>query len=279
MYEVEQPRGDGLSSAAMPPRTLTSPTLETFVREARERVAAGYYDVPAPLRPSAQVSLARAIHARAGRAVLAEIKPASPTQGPLRADVDAGALAKAYVKAGAVGVSVLAEKARFGGSLANVASAAKAGAPVLFKDFVVDERQLDAARRCHASAVLLILDSVADPALTALIEQAHARDLEVLLEVYDGGGLDRALATRADLIGVNNRDLREPGLPIDLTATPRALEGRKPDRPVLALSGVASAQDARSMFQAGATAILVGSALMRADEPARELATLIGELP
>lgn len=254
---------------------MAAPTLDIFVREARGRVASGYYAAREPMAAGTPPSLGNAIRARAGRAVIAEIKPASPTEGPMRAQADAAALARAFATAGAAGVSVLVEPASFGGSLAAVSAAARAGLPVLFKDFVIDARQIDAARERGASAILLILDSLPDDELAVLIDHAHEAGIEALLEVYDRDGLTRALATRADMVGINNRDLRREGLPVDLGATARALAGIAPDRPILALSGVRSAEDAQMLFQAGATAILVGTALMRAQDPAAKLRELI----
>lgn len=251
--------------------------LRAFAEDARHAVASGQYDdIPAeaPGRPG--TSMAKAI-ASAPRALLAEMKPASPA-GPLRAFEDAGALGRSLLDAGARGLSVLTEARTFHGSLRNLARAARLGAPVLMKDFVVDERQLDAAKACGASAVLLILplhaEGMAGMDVDAAVAAAHARGLETLLEVYDARGLDVAASTRADMIGFNNRDLRD--LSVDVARFARATAGRRKDRPLVALSGVESRVDADALFAAGADAVLAGSALMRAADPASVVKELVG---
>ncbi|MHB8604175.1 MAG: indole-3-glycerol-phosphate synthase [Thermoplasmatota archaeon] len=255
---------------------MTSLTLADFAREAKERVARGYYDTrsmpdfcPPKGPPSLRAAIARSTSSRF--ALIAEVKPASPTQGEMRRDVDAGALARSFVAAGASAVSALAVDSHFGGSLQNVIDCGTSGAPVLFKDFVVDEQQLKAARRAGASAVLLI-DGISPP---ALIARAHDFSLEVLYEAYDAEGFTRALATRADLIGINNRDLRRDGLPISLATTENVLAVRTKDRPVVSLSGIRSAKDVERVRRAGASAALVGSALMRAADPGAKLKELM----
>lgn len=262
---------------------MTSPTLPTFAAEARARVRQGYYDLkalPEFCPPREPPSLRRAIEAPGPFPVIAEVKPASPTAGAMRAGADAGALARAFAGAGARGVSVLVERERFGGSPESVIAATAAGVPVLFKDFVVSEAQLKAARRCGASAVLLILDlhenGEADGCAESFIARAQGLGLEVLLEVYDECGFARAMETGADLIGVNNRDLRAPGLPVDASRTARVLAASPgKDRPVLALSGVASREDLRAVAAGGADGALIGSVLMKAEDPAATLRDLL----
>lgn len=252
-------------------------TLEGFAADVRAAVAAGHYAPPAgaPGRPGP--SLAAALR-RAPRAVVAEIKPASPT-GPLRRVEDAEALARSLVGAGARGLSVLAERATFGGSPAIVAAAARAGAPVLFKDFVVDVRQMDAARSCGASAVLLLLPlherRLASMTVDEAVAAAHARGLETLLEVYDADGLARAARTATDLVGFNNRRI-DGDLSVDVGRFAKAVEGFRKDRPLVALSGVERRADADALFAAGADAVVVGGALMRAEDPAAVLKELVG---
>lgn len=227
--------------------------------------------------PAKTSSLAQAF-ARPG--IVAEIKPSSPTQGAMRAVDEPEALARALLGAGAAGISALTEPTRFGGSPGLLAAVARAGGPTLMKDFVVTEQQLDLARDAGASAVLLIL-----PLLTSehsvwaspdeAIEAVHARGLEALLEVYDDEEYLLAGLLPADMVGINNRDLRDPALPVD---TDRAIGilGRcgTLDVPVLALSGAQSAVDVRAAIGAGARGVLVGSALMKAPDPAAKLKEL-----
>lgn len=235
-------------------------------------------------RPAARVeridhrapSLVRALHEPG---IIAELKPASPTQGAMRDDP--ASLAPLFLEAGAAGLSALTEPTRFGGSPALLQAAVRAGGPVLMKDFVVTERQLDLAEAAGASAVLLIL-----PLLTRehsewrdaaeAVGAAHARGLEVLLEVYDVEGYHVAAATDADLLGVNNRDLRDDALPVDPARTGRVLAGvGEPEVGVLALSGAETAADVRAALAAGACGVLVGSSLMRADDPAAKLREML----
>jgi indole-3-glycerol phosphate synthase len=193
--------------------------------------------------------------------------------------VDAS-LARALVDAGAAGLSALTEPTRFGGSPEILATAVRAGAPALMKDFVVTERQLDLAQRAGASAVLLIL-----PLLTRehgewaspeeAIAAAHARGLEVLLEVYDDEEYLLATLVGADLLGINNRDLRDDALPVDPDRTMGVLARcGGADAPVLALSGARDASDVRAQVKAGARGVLVGTALMKAADPPAKLREL-----
>lgn len=246
--------------------------LAAFARAARAR----RIDLPEPA-PQAP-SLAKALRDSPG--IVAEIKPASPTAGALRAVDDPGRLARSLADAGAAGVSALTEPDRFGGSPALLAAAVRAGAPVLMKDFVVTRAQLDLAQRGGASAVLLIL-----PLLTRehsewetpedAIADAHARGLEALVEVYEDEDYLLATLLPADMIGINNRDLRDPALPVDPERALGVLGRQGPaDVPVLSLSGAESPEDVRAAVKAGARGVLVGSALMRAPDPAAKLREL-----
>lgn len=220
------------------------------------------------------------VKALATPGILAELKPSSPTQGEMRALEDPEALARGLLSAGALGISALTEPTRFGGSPALLAAAVRAGGPVLMKDFVVTARQLDLAQAAGASAVLLILpllsrehsdwDSPDDA-----IDAAHARGLEVVLEVYDDEEYLLAGLLTADIVGINNRDLRDPALPVDPDRAIGIL-GRMGglDIPILALSGATSATDVRAMIGAGARGVLVGSALMTAPDPIAKLREL-----
>lgn len=234
-------------------------------------------DMPREVVPQTP-SLAKAL-SRPG--LVAEIKPASPTMGAIRKVDDAGGLARSLLHAGAAGISALTEPTRFGGSDALLSSAVQAGGPVLMKDFVVTQAQLELARTCGASAVLLIL-----PLLTKehsawtspeeAIAAAHDEGLEVLLEVYDDEDYLIAGLLDADMVGINNRDLRQDDLPVDpgravgVLARCGAL-----DVPVLSLSGARTAADVREAVQAGARGVLVGSALMQEADPAAKVRELV----
>lgn len=201
--------------------------------------------------------------------VIAEFKRASPSLGPIREDADVIEVCRGYADAGAVAVSVLAD-AHFGGSLDDVRAAAGAIAvPVLCKDFILERNQLLAARRAGADAVLLIVAALPPPELRPLIEYAHRLGLQVLCEAHDAHEIDRAMSAGARIIGGNARDLRT--FAVDLQ---RAIELRRrvPNTFLyVAESGVHGPDDLRRLCDAGVDAVLVGSALMSAEDPGETL--------
>ena len=213
---------------------------------------------------------------RGGRpAVIAEVKRASPSAGAI-ADRDPADQARAYADAGAAAISVLTETRHFHGTLADLRAARFAvKLPVLRKDFLIHPSQLIEARAAGADAVLLITAAVAPAELEALIATARDLSLGVLLETHSDQDLDVALGTEAEVVGVNARDLET--LEVD-PAGARARLGRIPkDRVAVLESGIATRDDVRAAVEAGASAILVGEALMRADDPRALLRGLLGE--
>lgn len=193
------------------------------------------------------------------RPVVAEVKPTSPTTEGRRDD-DPVDLAQKMVDGGAAAVSVLTEPAHFGGSVEDLHRVREAvSVPVLRKDFLLHERQLDAV---VADAVLLIarfLDDDLEPTVAA----ARERGFQPLVEVHDRDELDRALSAGADLIGVNNRDLAR--LAVDLGTFERVAPHVPEDVTLIAESGIDSPADADRMLDAGADGLLVGSAIMDGD--------------
>ncbi|RDI71196.1 indole-3-glycerol phosphate synthase [Halopelagius longus] len=191
--------------------------------------------------------------------VVAEVKPTSPTTEGTRGD-DPVELARKMVGGGATALSVLTEPDHFGGSTENLRRVREAvDVPVLRKDFVVSEAQLDAV---EADLVLLIARFVGDD-LPDLLSAARERGFQVLVEVHDRAELDRAVEAGADIIGVNNRDLAK--LEVDLETFERVAPHVPDDATLLAESGVSSVEDARRMRAAGADALLVGTAIMDGD--------------
>ena len=259
--------------------TAAGPVLTRFAATARRLAQSGYYATPQPASPAPSL----AARLRDAPGIVAELKPASPTQGTLRAMADPGAVAAALVKAGAAGLSALTMPERFGGSPHLLAAARTANAPLLMKDFVVTDAQLALGQAAGASAVLLI-----EPLLSrdhsewsdadAAIAAAHARGLEVIYEVYDAAGLHAAATTRADIIGLNARDLRLVDLLVNHAAACAALAAC-PDvaaaRPTLILSGTYTADDVRRARAAAARGVLVGTHLMQDADPAHALARLL----
>ena len=211
-------------------------------------------------------------------ALIAEIKRASPSAGVIRSDFDPVALARAYAAAGAQCLSVLTDVKFFQGSLDYLRQIrSEVALPLLRKDFIVGAAQIEESRRWGADAILLIVALLSDVQLVEF--QARARDfgMAALVEVHDEAELDRAWAAGADLIGVNNRNLKT--FEVDLGTTERLAlrlrvlsKGRTPW--LVAESGIRTRADVERLTRAGARAVLVGETLMRA----HDLAGTIREL-
>src|SRR5919106_387106 len=207
-------------------------------------------------------------------ALIAEVKRASPSAGAIAEEANASVLARAYEAGGATAVSVLTEPRHFHGSLADLqAVRSSVSIPVLRKDFVVHPAQIIESRAAGADAVLLIVAALTDPELRALLEAAADVGLATLVETHSDDDLRRALETEAAVIGVNARDLET--LEVDVEGALERL-GRVPgDRVGVLESGVLHRTDVDAALAAGASAILVGEALMRADDPARAVRKLL----
>jgi len=238
--------------------TELAPAVRSILSAARDRAAEGSTD-----RVDVDPRDLRAAFDRAeadGRVpVVAEVKPTSPTTDGTRED-DPVALAEGMVAGGAAALSVLTEPEHFGGSVEVLERVrAAVDVPVLRKDFVVAESQLDAV---ESDVVLLIARFVGDD-LPDLLSAARERGFQVLVEVHDREELDAAIDAGATTIGVNNRDLAE--LVVDL-GTFESVAPHVPDEVTLiAESGIGSPGDVRRMRAAGADALLVGSAIMDGD--------------
>jgi indole-3-glycerol phosphate synthase len=208
-------------------------------------------------------------------AVIAEVKRASPSAGAI-ADRDAGEQARAYAGAGATAISVLTEQVHFQGSLADLRSARMACAlPILRKDFLLTPSELIESRASGADAVLLIAACLSANELAAMLATAEDLGMGTLVETHTDADLEKALATEAPVIGVNARDLET--LEVDVE---RALAHLRqiPDHRVAVLeSGIADREHVKAALDAGASAILVGETLMRADDPGAKLRELLGE--
>ncbi len=202
--------------------------------------------------------------------VIAEVKKASPSVGLIDPDFDPVRQAQRYLDGGASCLSVLTDEKYFQGSLAYLAHISKfSSAPLLRKDFTIHEVQIHEAVVSGADAILLIVAALDDDTLRRLHDEANSLLLDVLVEVHDLREMDRALELGADLIGVNNRNLRT--FDIDLTSTARLAEEVPDDVLLVSESGIRSPEDARLVLEAGANAVLIGEALMRARDPAREI--------
>lgn len=205
--------------------------------------------------------------------VIAEVKRKSPSKGDLAAIDDPAALAHEYEAGGASAISVLTEQRRFGGSLADLdAVRARVEIPVLRKDFMVDEYQFLEARVHGADLVLLIVAALTDAELARFQQLAQDLQLTPLVEVHTAEEADRALAAGAELIGVNNRNLKT--LDVDLANFGRIASHIGDDVVRVAESGIFTPDDARRVRDEGADVILVGEALVRHGQPRQAVRAL-----
>jgi indole-3-glycerol phosphate synthase len=206
--------------------------------------------------------------------VIAEVKRASPSAGPIRPDADPAAIAAEYEAAGAAAISVLTEPAFFAGALGHLTVArARVAVPVLRKDFLVDAWQLDEARAAGADAVLLIVAALDDATLARLHARARALGLAALVEVHDEDEARRAVDVGAHIIGINHRNLAT--LEIDRTLFARLRPLLPAGTITVAESGIRAPADVQALAAAGADAILVGEALMRRPSPGAALRELM----
>lgn len=223
-----------------------------------------------PLR-EVEVSLAKASEPRDFRGALrrpgevrliGELKKASPSAGVIRKSFNPTEIAGAYQRAGAAALSVLTDEEFFQGSLDHLRAARKAtGLPVLRKDFLFDVYQIREARAAGADAVLLIVAMLPRPELEALLAETSRLGMAALVEVHTSAELETALAVGAEIIGINNRDLRTFHVNLETTLLLRPLI--PPGRLVVSESGIKCAGDVARLKACGVDAILVGEAFMR----------------
>jgi indole-3-glycerol phosphate synthase len=241
--------------------------LDVLALDAKETIHKGYYEVPTRIR-TAPISLKKAIMTSKNAPVITEIKAGSPSAGVIRKNLKAAELARAMEKGGAAGISVLTEPTHFQGSLNSLAEARKTvKLPVLMKDIILSPVQVEAASKVGANAVLLIQALFdrghCECSLKEMITEAHSKNLEVLLETHNEDEFRLAVDTDADLVGINNRDLRTL-IRVDLDVTRRILENNDAEgKIIVSESGINTPADLRFLRACGAHAFLIGSAIMR----------------
>ena len=208
-------------------------------------------------------------------AVIAEIKKASPSAGLIADQFDPAGIAHGYEAAGAAALSVLTDRQFFQGSMDDLVAARSATSlPVLRKDFTLERYHILQASAGGADSVLLIVAVLDDSELRELLSAARELRLDALVEVHSGDELERALAVGADLVGVNNRDLKTMKVSLQ---TSLDLAGRFPDDVLrISESGIRTPDDLERLQDAGYQGFLVGESLMRQQDRGRALADLLG---
>jgi indole-3-glycerol phosphate synthase len=242
--------------------------LDKLALDAKETIIEGYYEGSTWIS-SSHFSLKEAIKKSVRNAVITEVKAASPSRGIIKSDINPVEVAVAMENGGATGISVLTEPKNFSGSLSYLLKIREAvKLPILMKDIIINPIQLEAASRIGANVVLLI-KAIFDRGycefnLDSMINKAHSKGLEVLLETHSEYEFFHAVETSADLIGINNRDLRT--LIVDFRTTEKILNKyEKKGKVIISESGIETPADLLFIKRCGAQAFLIGSSIMMAD--------------
>lgn len=239
--------------------------LRPRARELEARLA----DAPAPLDVPAHLDRGAEV------ALIAEVKRRSPGAGEIRPGLDPVALARGYAGAGASAISVLTDGPWFGGSLEDLGAVrAAVSVPLLRKDFTLDPLHVLEGRSAGADLILLIVRILEDTLLRDLIAMVQGLGMAALVEVHDEAELERALGAGARIVGINNRDLST--FTTDLETTLRLLERLPDDVLVVSESGIRTPGDVDRLGRGGVAAVLVGEALLRAEDPSARAAELVG---
>ncbi len=254
--------------------------IEQLIEGAREGVAARKREVPqaeleGQLSGRGRDRPFQEALTRPGLSLIAEFKRRSPSKGDIRPDADVATQVAAYERGGAAALSVLTDAPHFGGSLDDLRAArAAATLPIIRKDFIVDPYQLYEAAVHGADAVLLIVRALDDRHLEDLYEEARGLDLDCLVEVHDSEELERALEVDVEVIGINNRDLDEQR--VDIQTTFELMPDVPAGKTVVAESGISGREELFELERVGVDAVLIGGALMTADDPELKTRELTG---
>ena len=240
--------------------------LRKLVNNSQMAIDDGVYDVDADLEKSNK-DFKQIIKTNQHATLLTEIKFASPSLGKIRTLTDPASIAKKMVAGGAKALSVLTQPHLFHGSPEYFMKVRQAvDVPLLMKDIMIDKIQIDAAKKIGAD-YMLVIQSLFDQKFVSdideFIDYGHKQGLEILLEVHTKDEFTNALETKADIIGVNNRNLDT--LEIDLKTTENILAGIEKSRPILSESGINTPEDIQYLKKCGADAFLIGSSIMKSD--------------
>ena len=251
--------------------------LERFRRAKRAEIAAlaalaAKGAMPRPFAGS-RPSFTASLKTKAPLAVIAEYKRASPSKGDINLAVTPEQAAQAYAAAGAGALSVLTEREYFKGDIRFLERMAEPGLPLLRKDFILHPLQADQTAASPASAILLIVRMLDDPMLRALLFRCRELGLEAVVEVCDGGDLQRAHAADASIIQVDNRNLDT--LRVNLEASRRLVGYKRNGEFWITASGISCREDLTGLLNLGFDAALAGSSLMKGGDPGQGLAVLL----
>ena len=207
--------------------------------------------------------------------LIAEIKKASPSKGLICRHFDPVALAKIYVTSGAAALSILTEDKFFQGSPGHIKKVSdKLNIPILTKDFIIEEGQIYEAFVCGASAVLLIVAILNEERLKELMEAAAHLDLDCLVEVHDESELNAALKAGAEIVGINNRNLKT--FDVDLGVSERLIKKIPKEKVIVVESGIQSFQDIQNFKNLGAHAVLIGETFLKAGDVGEKVREVMG---
>jgi len=247
---------------------MTKNILKKLVNNSQTAIDDGVYDVKiAKNMNKSSKDFLKIMKSNKHATLLTEIKFASPSLGKIKKITDPVSIAKQMIKGGSKALSILTQPYLFNGSPEYFIQVRNAvDVPLLMKDIVIDRIQIDAAQKIGADYILLI-QSLFDQGflrdIDRLIEYSHSKGLKILLEVHTKEEFQNALKTKADLIGINNRNLDT--LKIDLKTTEIILKDYKKTRPILSESGIKNPKDIQYLKRCGADAFLIGSSIMKSD--------------
>jgi len=250
--------------------------LRKLVNNSQMAIDDGVYDIDSDLEKSSK-DFQQIIKSNPHATLLTEIKFASPSLGKIRTQSDPATIAKQMISGGSKALSVLTQPHLFNGSpeyFMKVRSAVDV--PLLMKDIMIDKVQIDAAKKIGAD-YMLVIQSLFDQKFLSEIDEfiayGHKQGLEILLEVHTKQEFENALKTKADIIGINNRNLDT--LEIDLKTTENVLEGYEKSRSILSESGIETPEDIQYLKKCGADAFLIGSSIMKSDNIEEQVKKLV----